>query len=401
MRPTRVAVAGSVDDGKSTLLGRLMCDSDRVFRDEVEAVRKATPVSLSPAGERVGERANKLNLNLNLAFFTDGLMHERAEGITLDVAWRHLTLGTRRLLLADVPGHAELIRNMATGASTADAALLLVDAERGLQPQTRRHLTMLGGLGVKCVVVCINKMDAVGFDEAVAKKLGESLRPLAAAFGVSLEVIPVSALDGDNIVRRSERMTWYSGPTVAERLEAMEPVPVAPSTRAVVQLDGAEDGWTSLHLLSGAVATGDVLESWPGGGACRVVELSPLGAGRARLAQALPRGTLLTGGERPRVGADALMTVTWLGPSDCTPQLEVTLLQLGRTTPGRVMELSRVSRDTGALEATEVLTAGEVGRLQVRLERPTWFDRWEDSAGTGSCLLVDGAGRTVAGARFT
>jgi sulfate adenylyltransferase subunit 1 (EFTu-like GTPase family) len=400
MRPTRVAVAGSVDDGKSTLLGRLMCDSDRVFRDEVEAVRKASPST--PLGTSGGhpERSGGAN-ELNLAFFTDGLIHERAEGITLDVAWRHLTLGARRLLLADVPGHAELIRNMATGASTADAALLLVDAERGLQPQTRRHLTMLGGLGVRCVVVCINKMDAVGFDEAVAVKLSDALRSHATALGVSLEVIPVSALDGDNIVRRSERMAWYSGPTVAERLEAMEPVPAAPLTRAVVQLDGVEDGWTSLHMISGMINPGDVLESWPEGGACRVLELSPLGAGQVRLARPLPRGTLLTGGERPRLDREATLTVTWLGPAECTPALELTLLQHGRRTPARVTDFSRASRESGAFESSAVLTAGDVGRVQVRLERATWFDRWDDSPGTGSCLLIDGAGRTVAGARFT
>ncbi|MDP1825645.1 MAG: GTP-binding protein [Archangium sp.] len=430
MRPVRVAVAGSVDDGKSTLLGRLMCDSERVFGDEVEAVRKASveaavrplPDPLPPERSRssgtLDERSwsgaedaprrspgsggeGDRERGLNLAFFTDGLITERRDGITLDVAWRHLTLGTRRLLLADVPGHAELVRNMATGASTADAALLLVDAARGLQPQTRRHLTMLGGLGVKRVVVCINKMDAVGFDQAVAVKLSDALRSLATALGVSLEVIPVSALDGDNIVRRSDRMPWYAGPTVAERLEAMEPVLAASSTRAVAQLDGDESGWTSLHLISGTLAPGDVVEAWPEGGACRVVELSPLGAGRVRLARALPRGTLLSRGERPRVGTEAMLTVTWLGPSDCAAQLEVTLLQHGRKTPGRVTELSRVSRETGAVEAASVLTAGEVGRLQVRLERATWFDRWEDSAGTGSCLLIDGAGRTVAGARFT
>ena len=390
MRPTRVAVAGSVDDGKSTLLGRLMCDSERVFDDEVEAVRLANR----------GERPN----TLNLAFFTDGLITERAEGLTLDVAWRHLTLGTRRLLLADVPGHAELVRNMATGASIADAALLLVDAERGLRPQTRRHLVMLGGLGVKEVVVCINKMDAVAFEPSVATMLGEALRSLAAQLGVSLEVIPVSALEGDNIVTRGHRMPWYAGPTVAQRLEAMEPRAPPTRLRAVVQLESEESGWTSLHVLAGQLTPGDVLSSWPERGSCRVLECSPHGVGRVRLEPALPRGTLLTAKtEPPRVGTEAELIVTWLGPGECAPGLELTVLQHGRRMLGKVKPqgMLRVSRESGALELTSRLATGDVGHVRLELERATWFDSWDESPPTASCLLIDSTGRTVAGARFT
>lgn len=382
MRPARVVVAGSVDDGKSTLLGRLMCDAERVFGDEVEAVRKASPDEL------------------NLAFFTDGLMLERRDGITLDVAWRHLTLGARRLLLADVPGHADLVHNMATGASTADAALVLVDAQRGIQPQTRRHLVMLSGLGVKRVIVCINKMDAVAFEESVAVRLGGELGAFARALGVQLEVIPVSALQGDNLVGRSERMPWYAGPTVAGQLELVEPLPPPEHLRAVFQLDSDRDGWTSLHLLSGELE--DLATAWPEGRPCRVLERSPHGVGRVRLDSPHARGTLLTAPGKPaQVGTGAELIVTWLGPIDCTPQLQLQLVQHGRTTAARVSPLQSVSLESGALEATNTLGAGDVGRLRISLERATWFDRWEDSPVTGTALLVDQQGHTVAGARFT
>ena len=256
MRPVRVAVAGSVDDGKSTLLGRLMYDSERIFRDELEAVTKATYPHPDPLPQ--GEGATGLSLSLrervgvrvepNLAFFTDGLTLERREGITLDVAWKHLTLGARRLLLADVPGHAELVRNMATGASTADAALLLVDAERGVQLQTRRHLVMLSGLGVTRVIICINKLDAMNFSEELTQRLTRELGLLATPLGVTLEVIPISALVGDNVVKRSSRMPWYSGPTVAERLASLTLRSESAHLRAVVQLESDSSGWTAVHV---------------------------------------------------------------------------------------------------------------------------------------------------------
>lgn len=387
MRPVRVAVAGSVDDGKSTLLGRLMIDAERVFSDEVAAVETASRSVPGTTGRGREE--------LNLAFFTDGLMLERREGITLDVAWRHLTLGKKRLLLADVPGHAELVRNMATGASGADAALLLVDAVRGIQPQTRRHLVMLSGLGVKTVVVCINKMDAVGFAQSVASSLTSELDSLATSLGIALEVIPVSALEGDGIVRRSERMPWYGGPTVAQRLEAMECVPSTRLSRGVVQLDSERDGWTAVHQWSGTL--GDAVTAWPEGKGVRVLERSPLGVGRVRLDTPLPRGTLLTPLDQPpQVAAHLHLVVTWLGPGACTSDSQFALLQHGRRTSARVSgAVERVALESGLLEPTASLVAGDVGGFQVRLEGVTWFE-----AG-GNALLVDAEGRTVAGVRFS
>jgi len=309
----RVAVAGSVDDGKSTLLGRLLSDSERVASDEAEAVARASGGAV------------------NLAFFTDGLVTEREKGITLDVAWRHLVLGGKRLLLADVPGHAELMRNMATGASVADAAVLLVDAQRGVQTQTRRHLVMLSGLGVSRVIICLNKLDAVGFDERVARELEATLSPLGRALGLSLEFIPVSALEGDNVVHSSTRCRWYSGPTLAARLTSLEPTrELNAPRRAVVQLDGDVHGWTAVHRLGGAaLRAGDVF--YAGTTRVEVLERTALGAVRLSVAS-LRRGMLLTAQPVASTRA-ATMELTWIAAVSARTEGPFELLQHGTLTP--------------------------------------------------------------------
>lgn len=364
-RPVRVAIAGSVDDGKSTLLGRLLNDTERVFADEVEAVRRASGASSE----------------VNLAYFTDGLITERAKGITLDVAWRHCELGGRRLLIADVPGHAELVRNMATGASVADAAVLLVDAMRGVQTQTRRHLVMLSGLGVRRVIVCLNKMDGVAFSRTVADQLISECRALGDALSLQLEFIPLSALLGDNVVHRSLKLDWYSGPTLAERLASLEPTPDAAGTFAVVQLGTDAGGWTSFHVLRGALRVGEL----------GVVELSPLGAGRVRLDVPRARGEVLSS-VAVRTGTTWPVTVTWLGPGLASSGAKLKLLQHGRITDATIVSrLRRRSLSTGQLEAADSLSSGDVAEVELQLERETWLE--------GPALLVSDDGRTVGATR--
>ncbi|MFZ5445380.1 MAG: GTP-binding protein [Myxococcota bacterium] len=374
MRPVRVAVAGSVDDGKSTFLGRLMSDAQRLFVDEIEAVRRAS-------------RAEELNL----AFFTDGLTVEREQGITLDVAWRHLVLGSKRLLLADVPGHAELVRNMATGASTADAAVLLVDAVRGVQPQTRRHLVMLAGLGVKTVIACLNKMDGVAFSAERAATLSAPLAELAGALGLELETIPISALEGDHVVVPSDRLPWFRGPTVAQRLMTLEARPQPSAVRAAVQLDTASSGWTAVHLLSGELSPGQELDALPHGTRSAVLEVSPLSPTRVRLASAERRGTLLATPGTVAVGHASPAIVTVLEP--LAEGTACRLLQSGRSTPVWLDALRKLSLETGRPVAASELSAGDVALATLRLAEPTWL--------TGEALLIDALGRTVAGVRFT
>ncbi len=336
MRPLRVAVCGSVDDGKSTLLGRLMHDAGSLFTDEEAAVRAAS------------------GAELNLAYFTDGLEHERKHGITLDVAWRHLELPGRRLLLGDAPGHAELLHNMATAASTADVAVLLVDAVRGVQSQTRRHLDIALGLGVAQVVIAVNKLDALGFDEA-------AFNEVRARFPEA-DAIPLSALRGDNVVRSSDRMPWYRGPSLAGWLTAARLRPVMNGTRAVVQLGSDDAGWAALHVTRGEVTAGQRLQAWPAGEWCEVVERR----GLTRLSRRVRRGEVLA--DSPlRLAESARLTVVWL----TEPLKEVRVLQHGRSTHA-------------VFERSDAL----------RFETPVWFDSGEP------VLLIDSRGRTVGGARF-
>lgn len=337
MRPVRVAFTGSVDDGKSTLLGRLMHDAERLFADEVAAVQRSS------------------GTELNLAWFTDGLMIERERGITLDVAWRHLTLRDRRFLIADVPGHAELVRNMATGASVADAAVVLVDATRGPQPQTMRHLQILRGLGVTDIAVCLNKIDLV-----------KELPRLDWAEG--LQIISVSALTGANVVHH------VSGPTLADHLLSL--TPFEPSgTRAIAQLPPRE-GWHACHLIGEAPKVGDRLTAWPEG---REVEVREVHEGSLRLSIELPRGTLLTAVE-PLVTTGLDLVVTWLEK----PRHDVTVLQHGRRTRATFSAFG----------------GGEVERLGCQLASPTWFEAWNVCHDTSCALIIDDDGRTIGAARY-
>ena len=202
----RFATAGSVDDGKSTLIGRLLLDSKSIFEDQLEAV-EATSQS-------------KGYDYTDLALLTDGLRSEREQGITIDVAYRYFATPTRKFIIADTPGHVQYTRNMVTGASTADLGLVLVDARQGLTEQSRRHAVILSLLRVPHLVLAVNKMDLVDFDQEIYEKIHAEFTPFATKLNIpDLEVIPISALQGDNVVNRSENMTWYSGPTLMHHLE--------------------------------------------------------------------------------------------------------------------------------------------------------------------------------------
>src|SRR5580700_9074985 len=206
MQLLRFTTAGSVDDGKSTLIGRLLHDSKAVYEDQLAAVRKS--------------RINRSGGPFDFALLTDGLRAEREQGITIDVAYRYFETPERKFIIADTPGHEQYTRNMATGASTADLAVILVDATRGVLAQTRRHAYISSLLGIPNAVAAINKMDLLEYDEEVFRRLAEEFRQLASQLGIpGVVCIPISALVGDNVVTRSERVPWYSGPTLLEHLE--------------------------------------------------------------------------------------------------------------------------------------------------------------------------------------
>src|SRR6476646_5620379 len=206
MELLRLATAGSVDDGKSTLIGRLLYDSKQIFEDTLEALEHSTRLR--------GEEG------MNLALLTDGLRAEREQGITIDVAYRYFATPNRKFIIADTPGHVQYTRNMVTGASTADLGLVLVDARQGLTEQSRRHAVILSRLRVPHLVLAVNKMDLVDFDQAVYDKIYAEFTQFATKLSIpDLEVIPISALKGDNVVTRSENMPWYNGSSLMHHLE--------------------------------------------------------------------------------------------------------------------------------------------------------------------------------------
>src|ERR1700704_4623595 len=207
----RFVTAGSVDDGKSTLIGRLLYDSWGVYDDQLAALRQS--------------RINRSTGPLDFSLLTDGLRAERAQGITIDVAYRYFATSRRKFIIADTPGHEQYTRNMATGASTADLAVILIDGTKGLLPQTRRHAFIASLLGITNVLAAVNKMDLAEYREDVFLQLQDDFLALAAQLGIpDVQCVPISALEGDNVVDRSKRMTWYQGPTLLEHLETV-PLP--------------------------------------------------------------------------------------------------------------------------------------------------------------------------------
>src|SRR5579883_964298 len=250
----RFSTAGSVDDGKSTLIGRLLYDTQSVYEDQVRSI------------EGKGTTAPG---QIDFALLTDGLRAEREQGITIDVAYRYFSTARRKFIIADTPGHEQYTRNMATGASTADLAVILIDASKGLLPQTRRHAYIASLLGISRVLAAVNKMDVVAYREEVFSRLREDFLALARRLGITaVQCIPVSALEGDNVVTRGENMPWYSGPTLLEHLET---VPLRGNTgmqalrfpiQTVIRPHGGFSGFAG-RIAAGLVRPGDAVLALP------------------------------------------------------------------------------------------------------------------------------------------
>src|SRR5438552_3120041 len=253
----RFTTAGSVDDGKSTLIGRLLLDAKGLLEDQLAAVARTT--------------ARRGDQGLDLSLFTDGLTLEREQGITIDVAYRYFATPKRRFIIADTPGHEQYTRNMVTGASTADLSVILVDATRGISEQTRRHAAVAALLAIPHVVVAVNKMDQVGFDRAIFEEIAADFAAIAQSLGLAdISVIPISALEGDMVVNRGNRLEWYEGPTLLEVLEGADTDQPSGSLRFPVQLvsrsrfGGREEHRGYLgRIESGTLTVGDTVVAWP------------------------------------------------------------------------------------------------------------------------------------------
>ena len=391
----RLATVGSVDDGKSTLIGRLLVDTRLVADDHLDAV--------AAASERRGVG------DLDLSFVTDGLRAEREQGITIDVAYRYATTPTRKLVIADCPGHVQYTRNMATGSSTADLALVAVDVAAGLKEQTRRHLVIAALLGVRALVVAANKMDTLEWSRTAYERVVGEVEAFAAVLGAtSVVTVPTSALFGDNVVERSARAPWYAGPTVLEALEASDAGAWERSrgSRLPVQwvLRQPGGGRTYAGLVSGeALRVGDAVTLLPAGVETtirairyggRALDEAAVGlAADVELAHETDagRGDLIATSPLPRVTRELEATVCWFGddPLELSGR-RLRLKHTSRTTPVRVRAIDG-RLDVGSLELTgaEALATNEIGLVRLATAEPLVVDDYHEDRVTGSFVLVD------------
>jgi sulfate adenylyltransferase subunit 1 len=399
----RMATAGSVDDGKSTLVGRLLYDTKSVLTDQMEAI------------ERVS-REKGLGV-VDLALLTDGLRAEREQGITIDVAYRYFASPRRNFILADCPGHVQYTRNTVTGSSTADALVLLVDARKGVLEQTRRHLAVAALLRVPHVIVAVNKMDLVAYDQTVYEEVAAAVTTVATELGLGHAVtIPVSALEGDNVVTRTTRAPWYTGPSLLELLEELPSAddPATESFRLPVQLtirpqDAARDpahreyrGYAG-QIASGVVRRGDRVVVLPLGRTTTVAGIdtadgeleeafAPMSV-TLRLADEIDiaRGDLIAAADAaPEPTQDLDGMVAWLHEEPLRPGRRVLVKHTTRSVPAIVRDISgRLDLDTMTPEAAESLQLNDIGRISLRLASPIMPDEYLVSRRTGSFLLVD------------
>ena len=396
----RVATAGSVDDGKSTLIGRLLFDSKQVFADQLEHVERVST-----------ERGDGY---VNLALLTDGLRAEREQGITIDVAYRYFHTTRRKFIIADTPGHEQYTRNMVTGASTADLALILIDARKGVLEQSRRHAFIASLLRIPHLVVCINKMDLVDWDEEVYDRITAEFSHWAARLDVTdITFIPISALHGDNVVDRSENMPWYGGSSL---LYALEHVHVASDRNLIdprfpVQWvirpmsDEHHDyrGYAG-QVASGAFKPGDEVTVLPSGVTTRVAGIDSHGG---PLPEAFPplsvtmrleddvdvsRGDMICRPHnRPRQTRELEAMVCWMAERPLRPAARYRIKHTTRTALAKVEEL-RYRFDVNTLHRDEQaggLELNEIGRVRLRLSAPLLIDEYRRNRSTGSFVLIE------------
>ncbi|MEU6404829.1 GTP-binding protein [Streptomyces sp. NPDC046985] len=396
----RFATAGSVDDGKSTLVGRLLHDSKSVLADQLEAVQRAS--------------ASRGADGPDLALLTDGLRAEREQGITIDVAYRYFATARRRFILADTPGHVQYTRNMVTGASTAELTVVLVDARNGVVEQTRRHAAIAALLRVPHVVLAVNKMDLVGYREAEFARIAEEFTAYATQLGVpDVTAIPISALAGDNVVEPSAVMDWYGGPTVLEHLET---VPVSHDlshcharlpVQYVIRPQSAEHpdyrGYAG-QIAAGSFHVGDEVTVLPSGRTSRISGIDLLGepVDAAWTTQSVTvllqddvdvsRGDLIVPSkDAPATTQDVEATVCHVADVPLTVGHRVLLKHGARTVKALVRDIpSRLTLDDLSLHPHPGrLLANDIGRVKIRTAEPLPVDSYADSRRTGSFILID------------
>ncbi|MEN9417261.1 MAG: hypothetical protein RI988_881 [Pseudomonadota bacterium] len=424
----RFMTCGSVDDGKSTLIGRLLYDTKALLADTVAVLERHAA--------RRGLAAP------DLALLTDGLLAEREQGITIDVAYRYFATARRSFIIADSPGHEQYTRNMVTAASTADAAVLLVDAQRGLQPQTFRHATLASLLGVRHLVLAVNKMDLVGAQQAVFARVvaqfqawldgqdtgrGDPARSEPPAAKAAVHAVPMSALHGDMVVERGEALGWYTGPTLIELLESLpdaaEDLGARPLTLPVQWVcrpaNGQPRGYAG-RLEAGRVAVGDEVALWPSGQRSRItgISIGETGLDSARAGQSvmvtladerdLSRGDVIVAAQAAAAAGQSCAmssiqaTVCWLHERALAPGQPLLLQHLTRTVKARVEAVQAVldvrTRSWTVPVAGTTAGLNDIVRLTLRTQQPLWAQPYRESRAGGAFILVDPVTReTLAG----
>jgi sulfate adenylyltransferase large subunit len=404
----RISTAGSVDDGKSTLIGRLLYETKSIFEDQLQAIEHASR----------DQGADYLNL----ALLTDGLRAEREQGITIDVAYRYFSTPRRTFILADTPGHVQYTRNMVTGASTSNLAIILVDASRGITEQSRRHLFIAALLGIPHFVICVNKLDLVGYAREVFEGIREEFQPFLKRLGVADALfLPISALRGDNVVERSTTMPWYAGPTLLEHLET---VPIAADRNLtdarfpvqwVIRPHRHEHhdyrGYAG-QVAGGVLRPGDPVVVYPSGFPSRIASIETLDG---QLDRAFPplsvtvtleddvdvsRGDMICDpAQAPMVGQDVEVTVCWLSTTPLVPGKRYAIKHTTRSTRAVVRALrSRIDVNTLEQDSTvSSLGLNDIGRLTLRTAIPLVYDPYHRNRATGSLIMTDEATNETVG----
>ncbi len=404
----RFTTAGSVDDGKSTLIGRLLYDSRAIFDDQMEAVEQAS--------------AKRGSGEIDLSLLTDGLRAEREQGITIDVAYRYFATPRRKFIIADTPGHIQYTRNMVTGASTANLAIILVDARKGIQEQTNRHAFIASLLGIPHVVFCINKMDLVNYDEATFQRIQKELEDFSSKLEVrDLNFIPISALKGDNVVKRSTNMEWYQGTTLMYLLENIHIAgdlnhidrrfPVQHVIRPMTTEWHDFRGFAG-QIAAGIFRTGETVQVMPSGfqSTVKSIHVGDQAVEEAFAPQSvvmtlsdeidISRGDMITGPNNlPKASQDVEVMLCWFNEKPLVPGGKYAVRHNSHDARCMVKEVNYKMDINTLRKNTEDRSIGmnDIGRVLLRTTEPLYFDLYSRNRNTGSLILIDeGTNETVA-----
>ena len=396
----RFTTAGSVDDGKSTLIGRLLYDSKSIFQDQLDAVEASSK--------------NKGFDYVDLSLLTDGLKSEREQGITIDVAYRYFATPKRKFIVADTPGHIQYTRNMVTGASTANLAIILIDARKGMLEQTHRHSFIASLLRIPHAIVCINKMDLVEYSQKVYDTIVSDFKAFASKLEINdIQFIPISALNGDNVVHRSTNMNWYQGSTLMYHLETVHissdynHIDCRFPVQSVIRphtLDNQDFRGFTGRIDGGVFKPGDRVKTLPSG---FVTTIKTIELGGEQISEAFaPMSVIMTLQDEidtsrgdmivrennvPEIGQDLEVLVTWMSSNPLKPRTKVVIKHTTNQCLGMVKELKyKIDINTlHRIEGIDTIAMNDIGRISIRTAKPLFYDVYKKNRQTGSIIIID------------